>query len=271
MEALVRSLVAALVLLALPVAAHAQRAPSVLLVGGNASADINLLGTYKLTLDADKNSYVYSSAGDTLDIYLGGASVAQLTSTVLTIPAALSLKWTGRSIISSSSDGVVLLTNNAGNAFTQLAFGGLTSSFPSLTRSGTTLQCTLADSSGTCQINAVRFLSGAASPTAAFAVSNGGNYGGASGSQYAWTSSATDGTATLDTGVARAAAGYVKLTDGSSGNAKGIIPGQVTFSALGTPSNGNIVYCSDCTIANPCASGGTGAIAKRLNGAWICN
>ncbi len=40
---------------------------------------------------------------------------------------------------------------------------------------------------------------------------------------------------------------------------------------LGTPANGSIVYCSDCTVANPCAGGGTGALAKRLNGSWVCN
>jgi hypothetical protein len=43
------------------------------------------------------------------------------------------------------------------------------------------------------------------------------------------------------------------------------------FAHLGTPTNGNFVYCSDCTISNPCASGGTGALAKRLNGIWVCN
>ena len=45
----------------------------------------------------------------------------------------------------------------------------------------------------------------------------------------------------------------------------------VTFAALGTPANGTFGYCSDCTIANPCAGSGTGAFAKRLNGAWVCN
>ena len=45
----------------------------------------------------------------------------------------------------------------------------------------------------------------------------------------------------------------------------------VTQANLGTPANGTIIYCSDCTIANPCAGGGTGAFAKRLNGAWVCN
>lgn len=47
--------------------------------------------------------------------------------------------------------------------------------------------------------------------------------------------------------------------------------GSVAFASLPTPANGMTIYCSDCTIANPCASGGTGALAKRLNGVWVCN
>lgn len=45
----------------------------------------------------------------------------------------------------------------------------------------------------------------------------------------------------------------------------------VLFASLGTPANGTFAYCSDCTIANPCAGAGTGAFAKRLNGVWVCN
>lgn len=41
--------------------------------------------------------------------------------------------------------------------------------------------------------------------------------------------------------------------------------------ALGAPANGTFYYCNDCTVANPCAGGGTGALAKRLAGAWVCN
>lgn len=44
-----------------------------------------------------------------------------------------------------------------------------------------------------------------------------------------------------------------------------------TFADLGAALNGSFIYCNDCTIANPCAGGGTGAFAKRLNGAWVCN
>lgn len=45
------------------------------------------------------------------------------------------------------------------------------------------------------------------------------------------------------------------------------------FSAIATSltANGQIGFCSDCNIANPCTGGGTGAIAKRLNGVNVCN
>jgi hypothetical protein len=45
----------------------------------------------------------------------------------------------------------------------------------------------------------------------------------------------------------------------------------VLFANLGTPANGTLLYCSDCTFANPCAGAGTGAFAKRLAGAWRCD
>ncbi|MCP5101873.1 MAG: hypothetical protein GY950_00755 [bacterium] len=44
-----------------------------------------------------------------------------------------------------------------------------------------------------------------------------------------------------------------------------------TFAALVASPDGSIMYCTDCTIANPCAGAGTGAFAKRLNGVWVCN
>lgn len=59
--------------------------------------------------------------------------------------------------------------------------------------------------------------------------------------------------------------------------AKGIISGSAfvssggTYKGLGTPPNGTIIYCSDCAIAPVCSAGGRGAIAKRLNNAWVCN
>jgi hypothetical protein len=43
------------------------------------------------------------------------------------------------------------------------------------------------------------------------------------------------------------------------------------FSSLGTPADGVIIFCSDCTTTNPCARGGAGAYAKGLRGVWVCN
>jgi hypothetical protein len=40
---------------------------------------------------------------------------------------------------------------------------------------------------------------------------------------------------------------------------------------MSSEANGSRIFCTNCTIANPCASGGSGALAKRLNGAWVCN
>lgn len=77
-----------------------------------------------------------------------------------------------------------------------------------------------------------------------------------SGAKMCWTAG-TPANA-CDTTIGRVSAGIVGLT-------------ATTFAALGTPANGSIGYCSDCTFANPCAGSGSGAIAKRLNGAWRCD
>lgn len=53
--------------------------------------------------------------------------------------------------------------------------------------------------------------------------------------------------------------------------AKTLQVGFSTFSGLVSNGNGTLIYCSDCTKATPCAGGGSGALAKRINGAWDCN
>lgn len=65
-----------------------------------------------------------------------------------TLLAAGALTWVGRSQITSPANGSILLQNNAGTDFTSLQFGGTTSSFPMLKRSGTFLQLKLANDSG---------------------------------------------------------------------------------------------------------------------------
>lgn len=80
----------------------------------------------------------------------------------------------------------------------------------------------------------------------------------------------SSGVTAADVIFGRVGTGIVSLANGSAAN--GMLQYAATlFANLGTPANGTTCYCSDCTIANPCASGGTGALAKRLNGVWVCN
>ncbi len=67
------------------------------------------------------------------------------------------------------------------------------------------------------------------------------------------------------------------LSNGATGNNRTISGNQppadngVTFANIGSPDNGTSFYCPDCTIANPCAGSGAGAIFKMLNGVKVCN
>lgn len=45
----------------------------------------------------------------------------------------------------------------------------------------------------------------------------------------------------------------------------------VRFAELPPPIDGMLIYCSDCAVAARCAPGGSGALAKRLGRAWVCN
>jgi hypothetical protein len=59
---------------------------------------------------------------------------------------------------------------------------------------------------------------------------------------------------------------------------------RIRFGSLGAAANGSTLYCSDCTVAMPdsctnvtrvaactCKAGGTGAVARRISGTWLCN
>lgn len=77
--------------------------------------------------------------------------------------------------------------------------------------------------------------------------------------------------------IASQSADIIKWMDESSATLGGVDKDgglrlrSITFSSLPSSTNGTLFYCSDCTKTTPCAGSGTGAIAKRLNGAWDCN
>lgn len=96
------------------------------------------------------------------------------------------------------------------------------------------------------------------------------------GSFNGWSSNADPTVASDDVTYSRQAAGVIQIgtTGADAGGSLGYnkwIGTATAFASLGTPANGTFVYCNDCTVANPCAGSGTGALAKRLNGAWVCN
>jgi hypothetical protein len=78
-----------------------------------------------------------------------------------------------------------------------------------------------------------------------------------------------------DTTLARVAAGLLE-TQGLHLTAI-LENASQTFAGLPAPAslpNGAQLYCSDCAFNAtnaPCVSGGTGAMAFLINGAWICN
>lgn len=44
-----------------------------------------------------------------------------------------------------------------------------------------------------------------------------------------------------------------------------------TFDTLGTPTDGLVKACANCTETNPCNSGGDGALAVANGERWKCN
>lgn len=92
---------------------------------------------------------------------------------------------------------------------------------------------------------------------------------------------------TIDTALSRTATGVVAVGTGAQGSTAGSIAltGMVytatAFGSLGTPTNGTVLYCNDCTVTTAatcpatqasciCAGSGTGAIARRINSVWYC-
>lgn len=86
------------------------------------------------------------------NLAVGGTIVAlgNITGVSHVAGATDTFLWTGRARIKSSADGIVELFNAAETGFTRLNFGGTSSAFPSLKRSGAALLARVADDTGYC-------------------------------------------------------------------------------------------------------------------------
>lgn len=87
--------------------------------------------------------------------FTGTVGAANITATgTVAAGAASPFSFTGRSRVTSASDGVLMLSNDAATSFTRLQFGGTTSSFPAIRRTTTALNFRLADDSADAAITA---------------------------------------------------------------------------------------------------------------------
>ncbi len=127
-----------------------------LVVGTFGAANLGLLTNNTLRWQvAASTGHFLANVDNTYDIGAAGANrprsvyvAGTITlggSTVMGSTAALT--YGARTTITSPADGLLLLQNNAATDFTRLQFGGTTSAFPALLRTGTALQAQLADGS----------------------------------------------------------------------------------------------------------------------------
>lgn len=72
-----------------------------------------------------------------------GTSIVATTS--ITAGASNSINWSGRSVMSSTADGRIMLTNAAGDSFSRVMLGGSTNLFPAIGRVSTNIVVTLGD------------------------------------------------------------------------------------------------------------------------------
>ncbi len=164
--------------------------------GTNRSLQIGTLGVGSLFLATngstkwviDQNGHLTANVDNTYDIGASGANRPKDINAAGVIRAGGSgyFVLTGKSAISSSFDGNILLQNNALTGFDRLQFGGTTSSFPALKRSSAILQARLADDSAFAEIDASIFLANSGSTGAAL---SGGGLGLTRDVPITWTNS----------------------------------------------------------------------------------
>jgi len=176
------------------------------LTGSSATNALNITQTWNTTgvptaIQLNVTNTASGSGALLLDLQVGGVSqmsvsklgdisCSNLTTTIgsITVSSSGILRWNTRSVISSASNGVFMLSNNAQNDFTRLQFGGTTSAFPSIKRSATALQVRLADDSNYAGMESLYSRYGSGSPEGVVTAPIGATYsrgdGGAGTSFY---------------------------------------------------------------------------------------
>lgn len=144
------------------------------------------------TFAGDTGVGMYLSSADTLGlvangnvskVILGGRLQATINSVLMlqltesnfaTWSGNTTMNWDGRTQLSSTTNGNLLLKDAAGTSFNLLQFGGTTSSFPALKKIGNAVHVVLADDSALTDIQAAKLLSPRAAGGIGYATGAGG-------------------------------------------------------------------------------------------------
>jgi hypothetical protein len=116
---------------------------------------ISSSGTFSLRTSASGNVFDVGNTGNSM-LYVNTAGTSP---TVGIGHSAFTFGWVSSTLFNAPSNGIMTISNNAQTDFSRLQFGGTTSSFPSLKRSGTGIVSRLADDSADAPITASNVIS----------------------------------------------------------------------------------------------------------------
>jgi hypothetical protein len=238
---------------------------------------------FRWTIDTDghlmagaDNTYDIGASGATRprNVYVAGTIVAsggQIDSSGFNANSAAYFYWSGRSALSSPSSGIVTLEQNGGGGFDRLQFGGTTSSYPALKRSGATLQVRRADDSAFTDLRADQFVITADDASSATMFNQYGLVLSSSSS----LSFRSGGNGTVqDSFVARVSSGvfaFGTTSGGVDGTLKAAVVQLGSYTVAGLPAGtaGDIAYASNGRKAGEGAGVGTGVLVFKDGSNWI--
>jgi len=121
----------------------------------NPAVPVNVTGTAGLAIGTVTGRRRLESTSASAFQLLGDANtVADLSILNLTVGGSSAVIWNAQSKISSPSDGVLTVTNNAVTGFNRIQLGGTSASFPAIARNATTVKIRLADDSADAPLTA---------------------------------------------------------------------------------------------------------------------
>lgn len=177
--------------------------------------------------------------------------------------------------VQRQASGVFNLTAGVGGTtFSRINFGTALNTNPALKAAATDLQARLGDDSGFTSFRASLYVTGGSGGS--YFVAGRSGWSSPADGQFVFSNQAVTsgiGADVATDGVLKVRARAMTAGTGTIDYGNKISSAGFVFANIAAvlTTNGDMAYCSDCTIANPCAGAGNGALAKRLNGVNVCN